>query len=351
MIVKTISPLHIGSGNELMPSDFVVRGDRVYVIDADKVFNELVKIGVYDLLEFEKYPMEGIIEKYNLNLENVSLYSIKFECEKAKESMRIREFIKCNNIPYIPATSVKGAIRTALMYYVLKENDVLLDEGIKMALRTNPKRADDYLEAKIFGYVEDRRGLRHDGKFDILRALIVRDSDLIDLDKLKVKLVDVVNNRGSVPVRCEVLEDVSVEMEMFIDYDLLDNLTFNGEIDNVNFDEKFLKNAIREFANDLIDVELREVYKFGKYKDKVRDFYVNLKQRIKNGELLLKLGWGVGYYGVSIGLLLKGHPKFYTLRKKFGLGKNPKKGFLVNNFPLTRRVCNSQPMGWVKLEI
>jgi len=53
-----------------------------------------------------------------------------------------------------------GAIRTALMYYVLKENDVLLDEGIKMALRTNPKRADDYLEAKIFGYVEDRKGLK-----------------------------------------------------------------------------------------------------------------------------------------------------------------------------------------------
>ena len=351
MIVEIISPLHIGSGRELMPSDFVVRGDKIYVIDADKVFNELIKIGVYDLLEFEKYPMEGIIEKYNLNLEDVSLYSIKFECEKAKESMGIREFIKCNNKPFIPATSVKGAIRTALMYYVLKENDVLLEEGIKMALKTSPKKADDYLEAKIFGYVEDRRGLRHDGKFDILRALIIRDSGLIDLDKLKVKLVEIVNNSRSIPIRCEVLEDVKIEMDMFIDYDLLKNFDFNGEIDNINFDEKLLKNAIREFANDLIDAELSEIYKFGRYKDKVRDFYINLKQRIKNGDLLLRLGWGVSYYGVSIGLLLRGHPKFYALRKKFGLGRNPKKGFLVNSFPSTRRVCNSQPMGWVRLKI
>ena len=88
----------------------------------------------------------------------------------------------------------------------------------------------------------------------------------------------------------------------------------------------------------------------GKHKEDVLKFYKDLEDRIEEGELFIKVGWGSGWYSTTIGTRLKTHPKFEELRRKFGLGRNPKTKKVVNDYPKTRRIANNKPLGWIKIE-
>ena len=50
---------------------------------------------------------------------------------KSPETTEIREAIKSvGNRPYIPGSSIKGAIRTALLSYVINKDDELFENGL-----------------------------------------------------------------------------------------------------------------------------------------------------------------------------------------------------------------------------
>ena len=359
MKLEILTPTHIGSGEKLLPTDYYPIKDiygnitKIVVIDLDRLFDTLISMGVNVnevieiLREGESYPLTEIFEKYHLKPKDFEKYSLDIVGGYEKYSMQINTFIKTCGMPYIPGSSIKGAIRTALMYYVVKDNKKLLSDIINELNKiVNPqnaknfiKKADDKLDKRIFG---------NDPKFDILKTLIIRDSEKISSKKLKVYRVEILGNETSIPTYIEGLENVKLNFEMQINDTILKNANFNGILKNIDFE--LIKNAIREFSKAVIKAEINEIYKYGKYKDDVLKFYKNLEEKIENGELFIRIGWGSGWYSTTIGTLLKTHPKFEELRRKFGLGKNPKTKKLVNDYPKTRRVANNKPLGWIKLE-
>lgn len=149
-----LSPLHIGAGQELDPFSYIIRKEKLLMFDLFKWMNgyenkeELYKkMDSGNFLELRAY----ISRKFNDD--NAILCSIPVKSRDITERYRkaindnrsknqaIINFMTRNEItriPYIPASSIKGAISTAIM------SRFVLDAGVK---KNNKK---DYHE-KILG--------------------------------------------------------------------------------------------------------------------------------------------------------------------------------------------------------
>ncbi|AEF96879.1 CRISPR-associated RAMP protein, Csm5 family [Methanotorris igneus Kol 5] len=363
MKLEMLSPLHIGSGETLTPADFIANESEIIVLDLNKLFNMLISIGanideITEILETESYPWKKILKKYNLNPKEFERYSLKLIGNKGKYSMQVRAFIKSGGYPYIPGSSIKGAIRTAIMYKIVKNNPELLNQAVRKLYNEVKdlnsrgigrviKTADNWLEARIFGC--NNRGY-YEPKKDTLKGLIIRDSERISPRKLKVYGVWTIGERGTIPQYVEGLENVKIDFEFTIDENLLklNYGEFNGTLKDINWE--FIENALREFYEEVIKVELREIHKYGRYRDEVLEFYQDMQMKLESGEIPIRIGWGSGWYSTTLGVLLKTHPNFENLRRKLGLGRNPKTKKIVNDFPKTRRVANKKPLGWCFLK-
>ncbi|NJE13348.1 type III-A CRISPR-associated RAMP protein Csm5 [Thermococcus sp. LS2] len=377
MKLEVLSPLHIGSGETLTPADFVIIDDEVIVLDLDKLISALPTEDIDEILETLKsvpYPWEKILARYHLNARSFEKYSLKLIGKKRKESMQIKAFIKSNGKPFIPGSSIKGAMKTAVMYKVVKENRWLLNQAVNW-LDSNihgfrdaqkfMKKADDWLEAKIFGSERKKGKEQYEPKRDPFKAVIVRDSECLSLKHLKVYGVEIVGESGGIPTYVEGIEDITVTFDLNIQEDVLrlNVEKFNGKLKEVVEKStgkgftgeafmEFIQNALSEFYTAVIKTEIREIHKYGRYKGEVFKFYQELQAKIENGAIPIRIGWGSGWYSTTIGVLLKTHPRFENprkkddLRRKLGLGRNPKTGKVVSDFPKTRRVANGKPMGW-----
>ena len=372
MKLRVLSPLHIGSGETLTPADFVIISDEVIVLDLDKVIQALPAEDIDDILDTLKsipYPWEKILAGYHLNAGSFKKYSLKLIGKKRKESMQIKAFIKSNGKPFIPGSSIKGAMKTAVMYQVVKENRWLLDQAVRWLdsridspknARRFIKRADDWLEAKIFGNERNR----YEPKKDPFKAVIVRDSESLSLKHMKVYGVEIIGERGEIPTYVEGIENTTVSFDMDIQENILrlNMEKFNGRLreivekstgkkfTNESFME-FIQSALREFHAEVIKTEIREIQKYGGYQGEVLEFYQDLLNDVENGAVPIRIGWGSGWYSTTIGVLLRSHPSFEALRRKLGLGRNPKTGKIVRDFPKTRRIANRKPMGWCFIEL
>ncbi|MDV3103747.1 type III-A CRISPR-associated RAMP protein Csm5 [Thermococcus waiotapuensis] len=395
MRLEVLSPLHIGNGNRLTPVDIYPSEDRVYVLDVEKLFNDLQKLGV-DIEEIltllksppgEHYVWKGYIEEYSLNPSDYALYSLPVFGEPGKTSMQINEFIKSSGRPYIPGSSIKGAIRTAVFYKALKDCG---DSGTAMNLVANfspnlareigyseslidyyvdylnretaekrkfdDRRADDLLEAIVFGMEGSK--VHYEPKRDPMRALIIRDSPAIGRKHLAVYRVEAVGNPSPIPVWVEALQPgTEIEVELSFDEELLrvNSSYFNGLLWECLKDrgkpwevfEDFVWEAVKEFYNSIVEHELRSLSKFGSRRESVRSFYGSIKGK----EKILRLGWGSGWISTTIGLLLvERGGKWEHVRRKLGLGRNPSGRGFSKDFPKTRRLAEGKPMGWVVLK-
>jgi len=367
MKLTVVSPLHIGSGNELTVIDIVpVTEKTLAVLDKEKLFEELIKRGadVEELLSElrncqqlgDEYIWRMYLGKYNVPIEEVLKYTLPVVGGIGSRSVRIREFIKTNGKPYIPGSSVKGAIRTAIFYYVALNNQRELDGFLKYLTgrdtRVSREQADDELEKLIFGHSKGR----YEPKNDPMRALIVRDTEPFGLRHLKMFSVTTVGGEKGIPQYVEGIEEITLDVDIHVDGDILreglNNKAFNGllanEISNKESFENLIWTAIDKFSKEIVSYETssKEIMKYGGFKDSVRRFYSKLSG-IEGHKL--RVGWGSGWYSMTIGSLFIGTFFFDQIRKKFKLGMNPRTKKLSKDFPKTRRVANGKPMGWVVL--
>ncbi|QDA31337.1 type III-A CRISPR-associated RAMP protein Csm5 [Thermococcus indicus] len=401
MMLRVLSPLHIGNGNELTPLDLYPGDGVVYVLDTEKLMKKLTDMGVSleEILYLLKNPSgdsyiwKGYIDELGLDVREYSLYSLPVRGEVGKRSMTVKEFMKVNGRPYIPGSSLKGALRTAILYKVLRECgdsgtamkvvlrtdrrlaekigwsgslaefyvDYLLEELRKAEsqrrYRFEAKKADDLLEAIVFGMETDRRGVKYEPKRDPLRALIVRDSPPVGRRHLALYRVDVIGNPQPIPIWVEALEPgtaLNVEINVNAETLRLNAGHFNGLLWECLKDlgepwkvfEGFLWEAVDEFHGELVRTELEGVRRYGRNAEKVKAFYASIQGY---GGRILRLGWGSGWLAMTIGLLLGKERKWESLRKKLGLGKKPRGRGLSREFPKTRRLADGKPMGWVML--
>ena len=198
------SPVHIGSGDQLDLMDFVVHNGRVSVIDFDKVLSELKNKGESPLVLHDEIERFGknfdfgeFLYRQGIDVENVSRYTLS--CKGTPS--RMATFIKnAFGIPLIPGSSIKGAIRTALTWYFLKNENMegevektlrrVLGELNQIRDSRERRRASARWERKMGQELENLifYGKEKDPLYDMNKALTVTDASLGSVGLLELVL-------------------------------------------------------------------------------------------------------------------------------------------------------------------
>lgn len=158
--IETITPVHVGSGKELMSDTeyltfeeednrFLVVIDHRKVLDIVGAENIQQWVNIIDRNERLKsylYQRKPGVTKEEIALRIVTDYSN----ESTKNRTLKEQLHTASNLPLIPGSSIKGAIRSALLaYYVNKKPELISKES---ALKDRNKRfSAKFVEGNIFG--------------------------------------------------------------------------------------------------------------------------------------------------------------------------------------------------------
>lgn len=327
--LKILTPIHIGDGSELLPYEYVIKDNKFYKIRLDdfiinlspenkkQVLHQIENGKMVELRKLLKALFDPKIHKWDystdVSKEVANLYELKIDSEINK--LVIFPFIKSMDKIYIPGSSIKGAIRTAVFYKFLA-NDF-----------EKNKNYND-LEPLTFGYsIWDEKEKKYKPRLenDPFRAIKFPDIFLSE-GYSKIEEVETLTGKGNIKMLVETThsqyskKEFEFDGEMRIDDLLLaknKNIKFKIDIDTI-------KNSCNEFYKDVVIPYEARYLKQLKINPKV---YEDLK--ISNNSFLIRLGWGIGKNSITVNLK-KQRPQFIKSRKLIGGGI---------------------PLGWVEITI
>lgn len=408
--IRLISPiLHIGSEvSKLSPFEYVQTSSKVYLPDKEALARGLQSRGrLQDYINAidNKQKITGILRQaFGENWqtakdtnENPIFPEIGISSNWTGTEDKItdlRPMIR-NGFGqlYIPGTSIKGAIRTAIAYYLIKHADKYktpktvsyIEQQLRQKLASgklrgafNQKFADDNLFMNsLFSdftlkYQEYAPQTRTGPNTDFMRAIHVSDTKPLLRETLTLRngnktIVNVPivtevlvsshfennNAKYRASIYAEMVRNVKTEFTLTIDYEMLSWFRHQQGMIIPFKNSQELLTICQEFAQEQWDGEhdywdnIEDHQNQGKnlYFDKIRDFYEHEKCPYQT-----RLGWGSGMTGTTINWLLKDDLRS-QLRDTCGI-RAP--GFEA---PKSRRTVTNKDgeisylPGWVKLII
>lgn len=347
--ITTLSPVCIGNGQKLSPiADYIYDNKQIHYLNKAKIEDFLAQDS--DLMD--KY-IQGIVYGMDNNKTNFSLkeflenslklspneYILHSIDTKIKSPKELNSIIKnaSNSSPYIPGSSLKGAIKTAFLYdWLKKENnhwskDFLNNQGDKDL----KKELDNQLKS-----------------FE----LSVQDSDALPIGKvIENKRLNLKTGDKTIPTTWE-----SIDKNQSCETEIMNIRKKITEDQYQKFSWEETCNIINTYSQNQSARELNLLKNLGEDIDNntydyIFDFCDSLYEEIKNATdtAYLRLGNGKGFFFNSVGLALydadgNGKQKFLQhLKKEYKKVKNP------DEFPITRviEISENKPLGWVKLEL
>jgi len=348
--LMTLSPLHIGSGRELLQDyDYTVHRNRTWRIDEDALLEAALDGDKFDEALLRR-PAAELLTSSDFRLDSgLFRYVIPGKPCSQESGARLHEQIKdAFDRPYLPGSSLKGALRTALLDKALEKDPDKLDTS---RLKKNPQWAAQPIERALLGY---------DPNHDLLRALQVGDSAPLDPNKtLSIENVRVLTERGtSSPIEVEALRP-KTELSVPIKLDL--SLFTPQAEQKLHFGDKLtwleaLLASCRQRAKTVLKAEwewFRQYYP----RSLIAGFYGYLYEwgmKMPDHQAILNVGWGGGWNTKTLGLRLNERQREEVIhRYHWGKGYR-RRGF---PFPRSRRVVLNQRgepiavFGWVLLEM
>ncbi|MCC9078458.1 type III-A CRISPR-associated RAMP protein Csm5 [Litorilinea aerophila] len=334
--VMTLTPVHIGSGRELWHEyDYVIRNRRTWRINEDALLDAQ---DVEDLRLAEQLaqsrPAE-LLKPGDFREDSPFFrYVLLGQPRSTDEGAQLREQLKdAFDRPYLPGSTLKGALRTALGWYAwgqrkLEPEGRLLDRDRRFAARQ--------YEEILFG---------KDPNHDLLRALQVSDSEPLDVDRLMVANARVINRRGELkaPIEMEAIRPdsafrltIKIDRQLFSEWAQRQKLRLSGG--------ELLEQLPRVVGTYVCQHCGREAAWFNGIRDgtRIAQFYQQLAQaKIGDRQFLIALGWGTGWENKTFGSRLADNPAFmqhilqhYRLRR----GRRQNNAGQGIAFPTSRRV-------------
>jgi len=251
--------------------------------------------------------------------------------------------------PYIPGSSIKGAIRTALMFdYIKNEDNGGLGHGATPHLQDSRQV---YTGSDIFCLPDHRSRLLPEN--DALRFLQVTDTTPSPLESLRVYALE--RKGGTASAIPALLLGFHPGTEMTFEVHILPGFEKANIPDYwkkfFNRGEVAILRAISNYSLALLEDELNRLKKRSDKPPENQLLYnsygrilSNTKNNIKQGGALLRIGFGKTYYFNSIGYFLSDEEK-----ERYKV--NWKRVKSVSEFPITRwmiRTPDNQclPAGW-----
>ncbi len=353
--VEILSPTHIGTGRKISPYEYFYDGETVKVISFTKLISsltpeEMESLSLLDKLEsHQRIDLRAVNELMGERFANTVLYRLRPSGTSPARG-DIWEHIKTvyggAYRAYIPGSEIKGFIRTAIVYRVLKEREPKYIKDIVNALRQ--RRRYDFrtsVEWKLFGRPTE----------DIFKLL--RVPDVYFEGDLSLRKVYVANTtKYKTPEYYETLEPENRSLTLTVS---LDRRVMRVRNSYREYLESW-KECCYRFSADLIERELsfwrdhRNGANIGEVYSREGDIEFRREEVIAQLEEImdvntpenpvLRIGKLTGYFSHSVGMLLAGDHNLGEFGRVLGRNAKP---YL---FPLTRRLTlDNQTLGWCRL--
>ncbi|WP_456395337.1 type III-A CRISPR-associated RAMP protein Csm5 [Desulfurobacterium sp.] len=357
------TPVHIGTGEVYYDIEYTIKNGRFYVINKDKFFSHLAKLGkinlftkiaakgdipsilqirklVHDVFKPEDSLVSFEIEKNALvDMEKKLFNFSNIEKRKSGEIRKVINQMKISKTyknrltfePIIPGSSIKGAIRTAVIRWLLSKDEKAVNAIAKKPV--NKRNLDSILrnfQVKI----------NPDTAKDILRFIKVSDFSPVN-SKIKI-------GRAKMMHRKEGETDLSAYLEYVAEESIFEGtITIDDEMAKVILGKEVNFTSYEPlFHIETIMKLLRIHYGTKTYYYGEKEYFqkfINWKLRPKKHDMEapIKIGFHSGSLAVTTGIpeitRIREHPK----------NKNKYKPLP----PLTLWTVNQKPMGWCYLEV
>ncbi|MGC8791632.1 MAG: type III-A CRISPR-associated RAMP protein Csm5 [Desulfurella sp.] len=362
--LKVLTPIHIGDGNSYDPTDYIIDKNEMHVIDHDRFiqkinsnktlyddFLEIIKnftpesIG---LIDFIREQSKGLY-KYSLKLDEKALEYVAKSLNEISKAP-IDKFIRnpFNDTIYIPGSSIKGALRSAIIEVIFrklsnKEDKSNDSERRNKLLESLIERNSDLNKhndkGKLLETLLTTTFKPNDAKNDILKHVLV--SDFLP-SEASLQICFPINKsstkENNIPALLECAMPgstfegtITFKEQFFIELGkILDNIA------NITKSSSPKKNSLQDFDGNLLAKWIR-----ANYVDKVLNLeYKRTKTKFtfdktKESDFILKIGKHAGALSKSIA----------------GLREISVKENNILDSQTTFWYINNKPMGWVLGEV
>lgn len=192
----TKGPVHIGNGEKYGKKDYFRSGKKVAVLDVRKFIAKMTPDQVSDYCKFlEKEDRNATLQAYLEGdkalmalAEDSVLYRADTDLATARRGSilyhDVWEFVRdAEGRPYIPGSSVKGMIRTALLTCLLLDDPGYRGLFDSAKVRGKDKNADSAIDGRAF-WREALDGRKPEELTDIMRYVSVSDSEPLAISDL-----------------------------------------------------------------------------------------------------------------------------------------------------------------------
>ena len=361
LTITTLSPLHIGTGTILRQGyDFVTHGGKTWVFDADVLADMLY--AEHDRSRFDDMvrgtPAGQLIQAQEYKPDSpLFRYILPGEVRSTGKGAELQEQLKDPwDRPYIPGSSLKGALRTALATVGWQQRKLTFNPS---GLGRNAKTAAQPLEHQVLFGADSKQKTPN---YDLLRALQVGDSTPGTKENLQILNVQVITgNKLASPIELEAIrKGVTFEATLTLDGFLLKNGTAR-QLGWQSDQQTWLANipkVVNAFTIHRIDAERN---RWQSSNDPIRSFYETLyrqMQQLTKDEFLLQLSWGGGWDSKTFAYVLTADSqKFAQVVRTYGRTMVRQGQYKPGDrYPKSRRVVvrNGQPampLGWIKVKM
>lgn len=357
--VTTLTPMHIGDGGELRQDfDYVVNQGYTYRLDEDEILR--AREAVLNQIHNNQYPLPGrLIQGADYVNNSLFRYKLRGQPRSKRTDARIQTFIKdVHDRPYLPGSSIKGAIRTALAWTGWDETN--LQFRSTHDLGHSKSWAGQSFEKQLFG---------KNPNFDLLRALHVSDHfgpSEPGGDLLLVNAQVLSKRSAGSPIELEALRgDVALQGTITIDETL-----FSGMAEQkLHFSNRkhWLDELMpRAQAHSRARIEkMISWFEDADHAKRVKAFYQQLYNlNLPNNQAFMQIGWGSGWDGKTFWThLQKDAGLFERVISQYQLARQPR-GAPARNvgdpFPKSKRAVMQMkggnalaiaPFGWALVEM
>lgn len=355
--LSTLTPVAIGSGEELWPyADYIEEAGHIYVIDkvalqeklaTNDHWMDLYVEGVAKGMDNNRSSFDlkkFIVHTLNETVQSLSIAKYPLETKIANQKIPVRSILKSPfGEPYIPGSSLKGAMNSAIMYSWL--NNINEEEDNRAAL--------EWVEdlSKLIG-IKNKSEWR-----SIEKHLELLKEQAIEQKKLKIRVADSAPMDRKIAV-VDCYRSMNLRLEC-----IASNVVSELEIELAGITWEELMFAINLYSYNML-CRTMEILCAKENDKEDRLFLANLERLEKELDSLadnrqadtayLRLGFGKGFYFNSVFLAIYNWMQGNEVGKKFQqffMKKYPKMKNL-DTFPETyiKTNCSNEPLGWVKIE-
>ena len=317
--LKPITVVHVWSGiDATIGVDAVYRSDgRLCIVDVDALPLEVVE----ELISTTPANMQALLARL----------ADKLPCRlvvEAEARLPLGSQIKLIEKTIVPGSSLKGYIRTALLYHLAsREPDItsILNKTVRIGGKYKPKEASIELENFFFRTPRPRK---QGGLLDALQQLLVSDPKPVSL-RLSLKELEVYETPNLKPV-AKVHAIAMTGGQLVYDVAVLRRprnplrravQEHNAVFDKLSLLERIdVVEALREFGCDLVESELARVRGVKGLEDYV-SLLENLRKRYCGGAgecVVARIGFMTGHQAKTIlNLVRRVNPPLYDSVKRF----------------------------------